>query len=200
MATSFEMTDDGGIRVRRGAASISRFEAEEVAELRALLGIPGLTPEEVEVARLEAELEQACADGVLQQFSPHYHADWVVICIHYDKQKFPNASPHGCEWVQVNGRHGGPKLAAFQATAARVRELRAEAERAKLPEPEAMDWGEVVKELTDRGCIIRKHQNDKPDTSPSVILQNGVDTHWRADALDGLVFSLRRARELDGAK
>ena len=135
MATSFEMTDDGGIRVRRGAASISRFEAEEVAELRALLSIPGLTPEEVQVALAERELEQALDDDIIIKAERHH---W----------KYTENHAYVLHILGLpNTQCGAPtRLVAARAAVARTRELRAEAE-AKLPEPEEMDYSGMHTEL-----------------------------------------------------
>ena len=188
MATSFEMTDDGGIRVRRGAASISRFEAEEVAELRALLGIPGLTPEEVEVALAERVLEDAKCDDILHSCGWDYdiHGKFIYFLFptNGDRSQHPATT----------------RLSAAQAAVARVRELRAEKERAeakKLPDVGSMAVGEMIAELHGLGWSEGYSPNGWPCwNGPHTQYPEGGGTNWTGTTR----CALRRARELDGAK
>ena len=195
MATSFEMTDDGGIRVRRGAASISRFEAEEVAELRALLGIPGLTPEQAEVALAERELAVALGvNGVRNLHRYHDERGWYY--------SFTTTSSNIATPLK------NTQAEAAQAAVARVRELRAEKERAeatKLPEPETMDVHAICWELQRMGHRCEASMGSDGHCYPHL--------RWRKPDGDFLCacgedmtapdfhrYALRRARELDGAK
>ena len=186
MATSFEMTDDGGIRVRRGAASISRFEAEEVAELRALLSIPGLTPEEVQVALAERELEQARVEGVISSWT-HWRG--------HEGHQYTLSWP-------VRGWHSHlpqrSQLAAAQAAVARVRELRAEAKKKKVPEPETMTIEAMRDELWALGWCMGC------DCLRCFIWQEGDGTTKVTQGSDETPIevytrALRRARALDQA-
>ena len=142
---------------------------------------PGLTPEQLAVAQAEAVLEEAVADGIIQKNwqceSPsHEVGDWRY-------------------WLRINATHipfyGKTRLAAAQAAVARVDELRAEAEKKKLPEPEEMDETAKVVEIIRLGFTIGEFQG------LPMLYRNGERVHF---AFSGrhctLSDALRRAREL----
>ena len=106
------------------------IESQAAADaLAALVGIPGLTPEQLAVAQAEAVLEEAQVDDACGFVQPWLSGhEWQYLILRHDGQarywteRFPT------------------RLAAAQAAVARLRELPAEAEKKKLPEPEAMDY------------------------------------------------------------
>lgn len=159
-------------------------------KLRELLAIPaptpGLTAEQAEVARIEAELEQARTDELISghnRFAPNKGVfdSWCYVLMF---KKHPSV-----------GVQGSTRLEAARAALARVRELRAEADANKLPEPEEMSRCKLMEELAERGACA-KAIDSKWWT---VHLSDGTDTRLCTDNDQGLRAALRRARELDGA-
>lgn len=181
--TSKPLSDD----IVNGNVAISPIAA---SKLRELLAIPDITAEEAECVRLERELEQARADGVIDtsQINPpsRYRETWKV-----------GVDKKGTGHLYFDAP---TKLEALRAAVARVRELRAEAERAKLPEPGEMALADVCAEL--RAFDYRDeihHRRQGPVTAwcrsfRPAIIQGDNETpgafHRRA---------LTEARKLDGA-
>ena len=114
--------------------------------LRKVLGIPTLTPEQVAVAEAEAVLERARLEGLLlrvEHYSPGNFNQPTNATKHSYLLYMPHDVPHLFE--------GATRLAAAQAAADRCHELRAEAAKPKLPDPEEMDGDSVQAALLTLG-------------------------------------------------
>lgn len=166
------------------------FSADDVATLRALLSVPpptpGLTTEEAEVARIEAELEQARTDELISghnRFAPNKGVfdSWCYVLM---LKKQPS----------VEGK-GSTLLEAARAALAHVRKLRAEADAKKLPEPEDMTAEDKLMELVGRGYVVKMAG-----------LTNSISASVPGEPLKTFCFGkvtslsdiLHRARKLDG--
>ena len=154
-------------------------------ELRPLLGIPGLTPEEVEVARAERELSQVLPE---LGYSPFSIAAYELPVKYLAKHKHRGYETLGQD---------DTRLAAAQAAVARVRELRAEPKR-KPPEPEEMSVNDIFAEMEgmnwnlEFGCGIPLWRAAAEGTIISMFsTETIVNFHRRV---------LCRARRLDGAE
>lgn len=117
-----------------------------VAQLRKDLAITAdITAEEDECALLERELEQAREDGVLSR--------WVCIPPHYRYNSWCYSTANANSiWFKHDG---GTRILAARAAVAHVRELRAEAERTKLPDVQTMRVDECIREMNGLGWIER---------------------------------------------
>lgn len=115
-----------------------RFSPAAQDELRKALAIPGLSDETVDVAQIEAKLEQAVADLI---------CDRTVRTDSYGNACYEIAFQDGSRWTGQWLKH----LAAARAALARVEELRAEAEAAKkrMPDVDGMSADECIMELRD---------------------------------------------------
>ena len=162
------------------------FTQAAMAKLRELLGIPGLTAEQTEVARLEAELEQATQQEVVCSRALHHdsfgHAQYII--------KFCN----GTEWKSA----WGTTASVAQAAAARVRELRAEAASGvMLPDVDSMTPEAQLLELTaTHGYEVH------PGVAGKEMLATKPDAQMQSFGAGGRTLAdvLRRARELDAQK
>ena len=111
--------------------------------LAARYGYQGLSGEQVGVAQAEAVLEEARVDGVCGFVQPWLSTHtWQYLILRRDGQ-----APY---WT----KHFPTRLAAAQAAVARVNELCVEAEKEKLPEPEAMHFTERRAEMNRRGWAL----------------------------------------------
>jgi hypothetical protein len=156
--------------------------------------VPALTPEEVAVAEAERELEQARADGVI--------ANYIIAAPSVSDPLWqyalaPSDDKSVCE--------GATRLAAAQAAAARVRELRAaqeaEEKRKRLPEPEEMDFEGVRRELIETHGLALQWgaMAYRPAISGEKLTKCCGVMKDDETLLEFARRALREARELDGA-
>ena len=155
-----------------------------VIEFRALLSTPpGMTAEEAEVLAAERELEQWC-----DKHNTHYSHHRGTLGSHefviYGKSTHLNI--HGA---------GSTRTDALRELLAHLYELEAEAEAKKLPEPEAMDWGQCLCEIVLSGAELVRGQYGPEVRRP------GKSVMYNAYTIDGLRSAVRylrhAARELD---
>jgi hypothetical protein len=155
------------------------------AKLRDVLGVPGLTAEQVEVARLEAELDAAVADGRIAGWSyRNRQGHWIVVQRHGE-----------LDWSNLRDAPNcaGSMVAALRAAVAYVRTL-------PVPEPAPRDVDEM--NCTDCNCELREsgwvRVSDNGWTGyvrGSVALP--VTAAGLSDAATAYRDAVRKARELD---
>jgi len=160
------------------------FSVAETATIREALGIPVLTPAEVEVAQLEAELRQACAYKTILNWHKwqHGNSNWES-GVQWDTG---DPSKQGC-WTETFDT----ELAAAQAAVEHVRTLR----KPVLPKPEEMTYADIRAALHNLGWLAVDGLTAYAHRVHGCIWMNDDDPNERCF----VERALREARRLDGA-